>query len=184
MTKTASSRMTGIRWGGTANVTLRNNIVINDKDATVAYALYSAGGTFTSNYNNLYVSGADANIGIAGGITRKLFSTWQDSTGQDVNSVNVAAPFTTALDFHIPDGTLTPLESGGTPIALVTNDIDGQARNLSNPDIGADEFAGLLQINSPSDLIAVADTFAVLLTWTDNSSNELGFYLERKMAIH
>ncbi|MFZ1519798.1 MAG: T9SS type A sorting domain-containing protein [Ignavibacteriaceae bacterium] len=180
MTKTASSRMTGVRWGGTANVTLRNNIVINDKDATVAYALYSAGGTFTSNYNNLFVSGADANIGIVGGITRKLFSTWQDSTGQDVNSVNVVAPFTTALDFHIPDGTLTPLESGGTPIALVTNDIDGQVRNVSNPDIGADEFAGLLQINSPSDLIAVADTFAVLLTWTDNSSNELGFYVERK----
>jgi hypothetical protein len=38
----------------------------------------------------------------------------------------------------------------------------------------------LLQINGPSNLTAVADTFAVLLNWTDNSTNELGFYIERK----
>jgi hypothetical protein len=179
MTKTASGRMTGVRWGGTANVTLRNNIIINEKDAAVAFALYNAGGTFTSNYNDLYVSGANANIGFSGA-ARQTFQTWQDSTGQDANSVNVSAPFTAALDFHIPDGTLTPLESAGIPIAIVTTDIDGQVRNLSNPDIGADEFAGLLQINAPSNLIAVADTFAVLLNWTDNSTNELGFYIERK----
>jgi len=35
-------------------------------------------------------------------------------------------------------------------------------------------------INAPSNLTAVADTFAVLLSWTDNSTNELGFYIERK----
>jgi hypothetical protein len=179
MTKTASTRMTGVRWGGTANVTLRNNIIINEKDAPVAYALYSAGGTFTSNYNDLFVTGATANIGYAG-TTRQTFQTWQDSTGQDANSINVAAPFTSALDFHIPDGTLTPIESGATPIAMVTTDIDGQPRNASTPDIGADEFAGLLQILAPSNLTAIADTFAVLLSWTDNSTNELGFYIERK----
>ncbi len=177
--KPTAPRLTGIRWGGTANVNIENNIVINENDAATAYALYNGGGTFTSNYNDLYVSGATANIGFSG-VARQSFQTWQDSTGQDVNSVNVTAPFTAALDFHIPDGTLTPLESAGTPIALVTTDIDGQVRNLSNPDIGADEFAGLLQINGPSNLTAVADTFAVLLNWTDNSTNELGFYIERK----
>ena len=177
--KPTAPRLTGIRWGGTANVNIENNIVINENDAATAYALYNGGGTFTSNYNDLYVSGATANIGFSG-VSRQSFQTWQDSTGQDANSVNVSAPFTAALDFHIPDGTLTPLESAGTPIALVTTDIDGQVRNLSNPDIGADEFAGLLQINGPSNLTAVADTFAVLLNWTDNSTNELGFYIERK----
>ncbi len=177
--KPTAPRLTGIRWGGTANVNLKNNIVINENDVATAYALYSAGGTFASDYNDLYVSGSNANIGFSG-IARQSFQTWQDSTGQDANSVNVAAPFTAALDFHIPDGTLTPLESAGTPIALVTTDIDGQPRNLSNPDIGADEFAGLLLINAPSNLTAVADTFAVLLSWTDNSTNELGFYIERK----
>ena len=177
--KPTAPRLTGIRWGGTANVNITNNIVINENDAATAYALYSAGGTFTSNYNDLYVSGASANIGFSG-VARQSFQTWQDSTGQDANSVNVVAPFTAALDFHIPDGTLTPIESGGTPVAWITTDIDGQVRNASTPDIGADEFAGLLQIFAPSNLTAVADTFAILLNWNDNSSNELGFYIERK----
>lgn len=177
--KPTAPRLTGIRWGGTANVNLKNNIVINENDVATAYALYSAGGTFTSNYNDLYVSGASANIGFSG-VARQSFQTWQDSTGQDANSVNVAAPFTAALDFHIPDGTLTALESAGTPVALVTTDIDGQLRNVSTPDIGADEFNGLPLIFAPSDLAAVADTFAILLSWTDNSTNETGFYIERK----
>lgn len=33
---------------------------------------------------------------------------------------------------------------------------------------------------APANLIAVADTFSVALSWTDNSNNELGFRIERK----
>jgi hypothetical protein len=178
--KPTAPRLTGIRWGGTANVNIKNNIVINENDAATAYVFYNASGTFTSDYNDLYVSGTLANIGYSLTQVLKTFSAWQDTTSQDANSINVAAPFTSALDFHIPDGTLTPIESGGTPIALITTDIDGQPRNASTPDIGADEFLGLLQINAPSNLTAVADTFAVLLNWADNSTNETGFYIERK----
>ncbi|HCY75976.1 MAG TPA: hypothetical protein DHV28_08645 [Ignavibacteriales bacterium] len=178
--KPAAPRLTGIRWGGTATVNIKNNIVINENDAATAFALYNASGTFMSDYNDLYVSGTLANIGYSLTQVLKTFSAWQDTTGQDANSINVAAPFTSALDFHIPNGTLTPIESAGTPIALVTTDIDGQPRNASTPDIGADEFAGLLQILAPSNLTALADTFSVLLNWTDNSTNELGFYIERK----
>ena len=181
LTKTASSRMTGVRWGGTAVVNLKNNIIINDKDAAVAYALYSAGGTFTSNYNDLYVSGTLANIGYWNGAVRQTFQTWQDSTGQDGNSVNVSAPFAAALDFHIPNGTNTPIESGGSHIAWITTDIDGDTRS-SVPDIGADEFAGISLISAPSDLIAIADTHFVSLSWTDNSNNEIGFVIERRLG--
>lgn len=179
MTKTASSRMTGVRWGGTANVDIKNNIIVNDKDAAVAFALYSASGTFVSNYNDLFVSGALANIGFSG-VARKTFQTWKDSTGQDANSHNVSVPFVSALNFHIPDGTVTPIKSAGTPIAWITTDIDGDARNATNPDIGADEFIGNQLIAAPSNLIAVADTHFVTLTWTDNSNNEIGFAIERK----
>ena len=38
----------------------------------------------------------------------------------------------------------TQVESGGTPIAGITDDFDGNARNVSTPDIGADEFAGII----------------------------------------
>jgi hypothetical protein len=36
------------------------------------------------------------------------------------------------------------------------------------------------ELLGPTNLQAVADTFAVLLNWIDNSSNELGFIIERK----
>jgi hypothetical protein len=40
-------------------------------------------------------------------------------------------------------------------------------------------ISGLLP-STPSNLIAVADTFSVDLSWDDNSDNELGFKIERK----
>ncbi|HMC99073.1 MAG TPA: hypothetical protein VKH37_02940, partial [Ferruginibacter sp.] len=45
---------------------------------------------------------------------------------------------------HINTGIATQLESAGTPIATYTTDYDGDTRNVSTPDIGADEFAGIL----------------------------------------
>src|SRR5205823_8573867 len=36
----------------------------------------------------------------------------------------------------------TQLESGGAPITGFTDDFDGQTRNTTTPDVGADEFTG------------------------------------------
>ena len=164
-------------------VVAKNNIVQSDESDFPNYAIYRSGtnGTLQSDYNNFYCSDTtNGFVGYWNTAATKTLANWQTASGLDANSLNVLAPFASASDLHIPDGTITLLESAGTPIALVTTDIDGQPRNLSNPDIGADEFAGLLLINAPSNLTAVADTFAVLLSWTDNSTNELGFYIERK----
>ena len=77
--KPTATRLTGIRWGGTASVNLKDNIVINQNDAATAYALYAAGGTFTSNYNDLYVSGTLANIGYHLTQALKTFSARKDN---------------------------------------------------------------------------------------------------------
>ena len=162
---------------------VKNNIVHSDEVDFPSYCIYRSGisGTLVSDFNDFYVADTtNGNIGYWNTATTKTLANWQTASGLDANSLNVVAPFASASDLHIPDGTITLLESAGTPIALVTTDIDGQLRNSSTPDIGADEFAGLLQINGPSNLTAIADTFAVLLNWTDNSTNELGFYIERK----
>ncbi len=163
-------------------IDLRNNIVHSDETDFATYCIYRTGtsGVLLSDYNDFYVADTVGNIGYWNNAVTKTFSDWQTASNLDVNSLNVAAPFTSANDLHIPDGTATMLESAGTPIALVTNDIDGDVRSLSTPDIGADEFAGLPMILAPSNLTAIADTFAVLLNWVDNSSNELGFFVERK----
>ena len=51
-------------------------------------------------------------------------------------------------------GTATQTESGGTPVSspiAVTDDYDGNARNVSTPDVGADEFAGtVLDLTPPA----------------------------------
>jgi hypothetical protein len=64
-----------------------------------------------------------------------------------------APPFVSNTDLHIPAGTQTRLESGGAPVG-VTDDIDFEARNAATPDIGADEFAGV--VLPANDVAAVA----------------------------
>jgi len=161
---------------------VKNNIVHSDEINFPSYCIYRAGalGTLVSDYNDFFQADTIGNIGYWNTAATKTLASWQVASSLDANTLNVTAPFTTASDLHIADGTGTLLESAGTPIASVTTDIDGQARNLSTPDIGADEFAGMVPLNAPTDLIAVADTFRVSLSWTDNSTNELGFILERK----
>ncbi len=139
--KLASGRMTAVRWGGTANVELKNNIIVNLVDAAVAFGVYHAGGTVVSNYNAFYVPGANANIGYFGS-ARKTLQDWQTASGQDSNSFVEQPPFVGGLDFHIPDGSITLIESGGTPIPAIGLDIDGDTRNPATPDVGADEFSG------------------------------------------
>ena len=52
---------------------------------------------------------------------------------------------------HISSIVPTQLESGGTSISGITDDFDGNLRNVSTTDIGADEFAGIaIDITAPS----------------------------------
>ena len=54
--------------------------------------------------------------------------------------VNIAsAPY----DLHLQTTVATQCEKGAKPIALVSVDYDGTARNATTPDVGADEIAGL-----------------------------------------
>ena len=62
-------------------------------------------------------------------------------------SVTSLPPFvnttTTPYDLHMDTTTPTQTESGGTPVAGITTDYDGDTRNVTTPDIGADEFNGI-----------------------------------------
>lgn len=66
-------------------------------------------------------------------------------------AIGSAPPVTSDSDLHIPNATATRLESGGAAVGLAT-DIDGDSRNGTTPDIGADEFAG--QPPSANDIAA------------------------------
>jgi hypothetical protein len=52
---------------------------------------------------------------------------------------------------HIDAEVTTQIESGATPIDTITNDYDGDARNATFPDIGADEFSAFVTVMNIND---------------------------------
>lgn len=132
------------------NINIRNNILSNTYDNStittdVAYGVYSSAATATNltmDYNDYYVSGT-SNIPVLGYISSAQqlnIPAIQASFGGNVNSQNILPVFTSINDLHLIPLSNSPLDNLGTPIAGVTIDIDGQTRNITTPDIGADEF--------------------------------------------
>jgi hypothetical protein len=164
----------------TSALNLRNNILVNTSvqngaGLTVAYrrSLGTAGAlanyAITSN-NNLFYAGTPgaSNLiysdGASAAQTIAAFRNGVFTAGtigpRDSLDVSELPPFLSTTgsspDFlHINPGTPTQAESGAAPIAGITDDFDGNTRNASTPDIGADEFAGiLLDLTAP----AITDT--------------------------
>ncbi len=143
-------------------VTLRNNIFVNksSRNGTGVAAAYRRSSTTLSTY------GADSNNNLFFGAAIFTDGTNTDGTiddfkarvtTRDTNTVTEDPTFVSTSGasgqfLHINTTVGTLIESGGIPIAGVTDDFDGDLRNVTTPDIGADEFAGTLasvvEINS------------------------------------
>ncbi len=67
---------------------------------------------------------------------------YRDSTRMDSASVYGDPRFVSTTDVHLNTaaGSFSPADMLAIPYAGVTTDIDGQARNVSTPDAGADEY--------------------------------------------
>ncbi|HRE78095.1 MAG TPA: hypothetical protein PLL09_09765 [Flavobacterium sp.] len=72
------------------------------------------------------------------GSTTLNFTDWQALSGEDMNSVISGNVFASEPDLHTPNSLV--INGAGLPIAGIMTDIDGEPRDMSNPDIGADEF--------------------------------------------
>ncbi|AWI24595.1 Ig-like domain-containing protein [Flavobacterium pallidum] len=80
------------------------------------------------------------------------FSEAVSSTaGTFFQSLTGPASGSSATFLHLVNGLNTQAESGGIAISGITDDYDGNTRNASNPDVGADEFAGV----SPAPAISI-----------------------------
>ncbi len=177
-TSTTTFGTSGIYASTTPTVDLRNNVVVNLSEpgptggGTVAYRRSSS--TLTtyaaeSNNNDFYVN-------TAAGVRRYFYGELTgasvanaDSTlaaykarvaPRDANSIGENPPFINAstppYDLHISTTSPTQLESGGTPVTApiaITEDYDGNTRNATTPDIGADEFAGLGADLTPPSIV-------------------------------
>jgi CARDB len=119
-----------------SNIRLNNNIISNQG---IGYAIYRTGASVTvCDYNNFYATGSY--LGYYSG-NRTSLSAWQTATSLDANSKNSDPLFTADDNLHVY---VSVLDSAATPISGITTDIDGDVRNTTHPDIGADEFNSLL----------------------------------------
>ncbi len=158
---------TGALFGSTAiyvsttpTVTLRNNIFVNNSTAngatgfTTAYRRTSTTLTTygaTSN-NNLFFAGATCSsrlIYYDGTNADQTLTAYKTRvSARDAASVTEDPKFVSTVGsaatfLHINTGIATQIESGAATIAGFTDDFDGDVRNVTTPDIGADEFTGI-----------------------------------------
>jgi hypothetical protein len=139
---------------GDSLLNFRNNILVSTNDGVTFY-MFNAADTahINSDYNDLYVTGSV--IAYDGLNFDSTLVQWQTASGQDANSVSDDPLFISSTDLH---ATSAAVNNNGTHVASVTTDIDGDARNGTTPDIGADEFTpmnnnlGAIYFVQPVDL--------------------------------
>lgn len=127
----------------------KNNICYATRSASAIHnAIYvNLAATYNypieSDYNVVYANpSGGAPFGVDG--YNKSLAEWQALTGEDMHSVvfNPGLVSTTPpFDLHLAAGLGSVADNIGTPIAGMTEDYDGQSRDGTNPDIGADERA-------------------------------------------
>ncbi len=117
--------------GGSAN-NIVNNIFSNTGGGYAYYA--TTPGVNISNYNDLYTTGA--NFAYWSGAATSL-TAFKTLSGKDANSLSVHPNFFSISNLHMVNFMIDKM---GTPLAQVTDDIDGELRDATLPDIGADEF--------------------------------------------
>ncbi len=114
----------------------RTDVAGSSTTATGRLSLVSA---MTSDNNNLYATGGVGRVSTAISAT---LADWTSANSSDYLSVSENSPTVSANDLHIPNGTLSLLDAHASPLVDFTTDIDGDVRDASTPDIGADEFNG------------------------------------------
>jgi hypothetical protein len=143
----------------TSNFTMRNNLVVNTSTASgtgVITAFRRSSATDLNNYNT-----ASSNNMFYSGVPSASKLLFYDGTNSDQTIVQMKARLspgennsvtempnflsTTATDptfLHLNTLVGTRAEGGGVTVSGILDDIDGNVRNVSTPDIGADEFSG------------------------------------------
>jgi Divergent InlB B-repeat domain len=135
-------------------VQVRNNIFANFSGAQTGaarhYAMVVPGSGVigpsgsVSNYNLLHVgNAANGFAGRAGGADRVTIGDWQAATAGDANSRSENPEFASSSNLHLSAVLPTPAESQGSmysgALSWVADDVDGQPRSMTKPDVGADE---------------------------------------------
>ncbi|HRY99779.1 MAG TPA: LamG domain-containing protein, partial [Bacteroidales bacterium] len=131
-----------------ANSYASNNIYANTSGGYTVY--YYGSPLVTSDYNNYYSTGSALAYWGSGNVAN--LAALQTASGMDANALSLDPLF-------MAPGQLYPgsvgMDDMGTPVALVTDDIDGNPRDAVTPDMGCVEYtppqndAGIISIDQP-----------------------------------
>ena len=162
----------------TGALNMINNIIVNTStpNGTGVTAAYQLSGTTltnfasTSDYNLFYAGTPSASklIFYDGTNSDQTLAAYQSRVSpRDANSISLMPNFTSATDLHLTTANCR-IDGRATP-TVITTDIDGQLRDPSTPDIGADEFTATY--NTTLAVSAVCDDRTVSVTGTTFTSN-------------
>ncbi len=125
-------------------MTMMNNLFSNFRSPVSLgqYAVYTISSTYwnTSNYNDFYSSSGP--LAYWAGSNKTTLAQWQAASGKDANSISVAPVYFSSTNLHLTAAN-AGINNKGYPVATVTIDIDNEARHVSTPDIGCDEFSAV-----------------------------------------
>ncbi|MCF8219324.1 MAG: T9SS type A sorting domain-containing protein [Bacteroidales bacterium] len=122
--------------GKTKHLSIKNNIFANNTGGYILYSQNIDTTGFIQDYNNFYQSGSNIFGSLNGGNIAD-FKEFQSFTGQENHSTEYAPYFADTTELHVFNNNLKGLAN---PVPGITDDIDGDSRNATNPDMGADEF--------------------------------------------
>jgi hypothetical protein len=153
----------------TANLTMRNNIIYNNSFAkgtgfVTAFRRSSGTAGTLANYNaasnnNLFFAGAPgpnqliyydgtSSAQTLAAYQAGVFTAGTIAPRDNASVTELSTPFLSTVGsnanfLHLSTAIPTVAESAGVNIPSITDDYDGDTRNVTTPDIGADEFNGL-----------------------------------------
>ena len=148
---------------GNSNNTLINNILLTESTSSAAAYMYNTSVFTSSDYNDFFTSFTYP-IHYSG---NKTLEQWQ-AYGQDSSSVSIDPVYNT-------DSTLVPLalvmDNLGTPVAGITDDMNGTTRSETTPDMGAMEFtvegtllSGSYTVGTGGDFASISSVGVSLVT--------------------
>lgn len=127
-------------------ITLRNNILANlqtvgNANSRLAISCLAPTNVLGTMDNNVFYSTSTnlSSTGTNASITNTL-AQLQTALGGNTNSLVVQPVFVSATDLHLLNSANNTINGAAAPLSGITTDIDGDTRNATTPDIGADEF--------------------------------------------
>ena len=164
--------------GETRYLTIKNNIFVNNTEGQIIYTQNIDTAGFDHDYNNYYQTGSNI-FGQFNGDDVDDFTSFQSMTGQENNSVQYDPYFADTTDLHVANNFLNNL---GTPISGITDDIDGDSRDASNPDMGADEFdaspydLAVLEVYGPQNSCGLSSSEDITLKVTNIGTSSISSF--------